>query len=184
MGLQKRERKSTGPNTLPAVCRTKGLSKSKGASQLQTGPAPPEAGGRGEGKGANSPPKTASPTTLQTVLQFLTKDFLRFWMVDIRQPEGSRRDTGRGLGLGTRRGEGTRTRGGCARQAPGCLSCSGGEGTKHRRNRVCAFVEYPKTGTAGNTGHAPYRAAGSLSSVDRENRAPTPPHPLPAAQWN
>ena len=43
-------------------------------------------GGRrqGEGKGANSAPETPSPTTLQTGLQFLTKDFLRFWMVDIR----------------------------------------------------------------------------------------------------
>ena len=40
-----------------------------------------EAGG--EGKGANSAPRTTSPTSLQTGLQFLTKDFLRFWMVDI-----------------------------------------------------------------------------------------------------
>ena len=50
-----------------------------------TGPAPPEAGGRGEGKLAGSAPRTASPTTLQAGFQFLTKDFLRFWMVDIRQ---------------------------------------------------------------------------------------------------
>ena len=70
---------------LLAVRRTKGLSKSRGASQLRTGPAPLEAGGSGEGKGANSAPKMASPTTLQTGLQFLTKDFLRFWMVDIRR---------------------------------------------------------------------------------------------------
>ena len=42
-----------------------------------------EAGGRGEGKGANSAPEMISPTTLPTGLQFLTKDFLRFWMVDI-----------------------------------------------------------------------------------------------------
>ena len=48
---------------------------------------PPPAGGRrwGEGKGANSAPETASPTKLQTGSQFLTKDFLRFWMVDIRR---------------------------------------------------------------------------------------------------
>ena len=46
------------------------------------GPALPEAGGRREGKGANSAPKMASPTTLRTGLQFLTKD-LRFWMVNI-----------------------------------------------------------------------------------------------------
>ena len=85
MGQQKRERKLTGPNTLPAFGRTKGLSKSGGASRLRTGPAPPEAGGRGEGKGANSAPEAASPTTLQTVLRFLTKDFLRLRMVDIRR---------------------------------------------------------------------------------------------------
>ena len=77
-----KERKLTGRNTLPAVLRTKGL---RGASRLQTGPSPPQAGGRGEGKGANSAPEMASPTALQTGLQFLTKDFLRFWMVNIRQ---------------------------------------------------------------------------------------------------
>ena len=51
------------------------------------GPAhpPPEAGNREEGKGANSAPEMASPTKLQTGFQFLTKDFLRFWMVDICQ---------------------------------------------------------------------------------------------------
>ena len=70
---------------------TAGLSQNKGSEQLQrtaswwrTGPSPPVAGGRGEGKGANSAPKMASPTTLQPGLQFLTKDFLRFWIVDIR----------------------------------------------------------------------------------------------------
>ena len=41
-----------------------------------------------------------------------------------------------------------------------------GEGTKRRCNRIRAFVEYPKTGTALNTGPATYKAAGSLSSVD------------------
>ena len=79
----KRERKLSGLNTLPAVRRTKGLSKSRGANRLWTGPAPQEAGGRGEEKGANSAPKTASLPTLPTSLRFLTKDFLRFWMVDI-----------------------------------------------------------------------------------------------------
>ena len=65
-----------------------------------------------------------------------------------------------------------RTREECACQAPGCLSCLGGEGTKRRPNRVHAFVEYPKTGTASNAGPAPYRAAGSLSSVDGESTHP------------
>ena len=51
------------------------------------GPAlhPPEAGGRGEEKGANLAPERASPTKLQTGFQFLTKDFLRFWLVGIRR---------------------------------------------------------------------------------------------------
>ena len=44
-----------------------------------------EAGGRGEGKGANSAPEMASPTKLQTDSQSLIKDFLRFWMIDIRR---------------------------------------------------------------------------------------------------
>ena len=61
--------------------RTEKLQRS--ASLRWTGPSPSEAGGRGEGKGANSAPEMASPTTLQTGLQFLSKDFLRFWMVDI-----------------------------------------------------------------------------------------------------
>ena len=54
-------------------------------------------------------------------------------------------------------------------QAPGCLSYLGGEGTKRRPNRVCAFVEDPKTGCVRHAGSAPYKAAGSLSSVDRES---------------
>ena len=44
-----------------------------------------------------------------------------------------------------------------------------GEDTKRRRNRIRAFVEDPKTGTALNAGPAPYTAAGSLSSVDGES---------------
>ena len=44
-----------------------------------------------------------------------------------------------------------------------------GEGTKRRCNRIRTFVEYPKTGTALNAGPTPYRAAGSLSSVDAES---------------
>ena len=43
------------------------------------------------------------------------------------------------------------------------------EGTKRRRNRICTFVKYPKTGTALNTRPAPYTAAGSLSIVDGES---------------
>ena len=69
-----------------------------------------------------------------------------------------------------------RTRGECARQAPGCLSRSDGEGTKSRRSFLFhVFVEPPRAGTACSTGHAPYRAAGSLSSVDGESStSPSP----------
>ena len=67
-----------------------------------------------------------------------------------------------------------RTRGECARQAPGCLSRSDGEGIKHRRSRVHAFVEHWRAGTARSAGHAPYGAAGSLSSVEGK-AAPVPP---------
>ena len=55
------------------------------ASQLRTSSSPPEAGGSGDRKGVNSAPETAPPTKLQTGSQFLIKDFLRFWMVDIRR---------------------------------------------------------------------------------------------------
>ena len=94
----KRERKLTGPNTLPAVCRTKGPDQVQGrAHRLRTGPALPEAGGRREGKGAGSALRTAAPTALQTGLQFLTTDLLRFWMVDIHR-EGRSETQGAGTG--------------------------------------------------------------------------------------
>ena len=38
----------------------------------------------GEGKGANSAPEKPPPPTRQTGPWFLSKEFLRFWMVDIR----------------------------------------------------------------------------------------------------
>ena len=72
------------------IRRTKeGLSNSRDqlVELVGRGPAHPplEAGGSGEGKGANLAPEMAPPTKLQTGSQLLTKDFLRFWMVDIRQ---------------------------------------------------------------------------------------------------
>ena len=84
MGQQKR--KLTSLNTLPAVHRTKGPSKSReelaGCRLAQ--PCRRLVVGVG-GKGAGSAPRTASPTALQTGLQFLIKDLLRFWMVDTRR---------------------------------------------------------------------------------------------------
>ena len=91
----KRERKLTGPNTLPAIRRTKGPSKSRGASRLQTGPARPRrrqgAGGRGKGQARPQdriPYRTASrpPVSNQRPPEIL----------DGRHPPGgSRGDIGR-----------------------------------------------------------------------------------------
>ena len=71
---------------MPAIGRTKErLSNSREELACSRLAHPlPEAGGNGEGKGANSAPEMAPPTKLQTGLQFPAKDFLRFWMVDIR----------------------------------------------------------------------------------------------------
>ena len=68
--------------------------------------------------------------------------------------------------------EGERARctpGECARQAPGCLSHL--DQGRHKTTVLLSprFVGCPKTGTARSAGHAPYRAARSLSSVDRES---------------
>ena len=142
MGQQKRERKLTGSNTLPAVHRTKGRSKSRGASRLQICPAPPEAGSRGEGKGAGSAPRTAFPTTLQTGLQFLTKDFLRFWTVDIHwEGRGYTQGTGGDWGWGHGGERAHCTRGEGAPQAPGCLSCLGRGRHKTQAQPSPRFVE-------------------------------------------
>ena len=180
MGQQKRE-KINRPEHTAGRSQNQGTKQvQRGAHRLRTGPAPPEAGGRGQGKGAGSAPRTAAPTALQTGLQFLTTDLLRFWMVDTRREgrgktQGAGTDRrGRKLRLGTRRVEGART-GECARQAPGCLSRSEGEGTNCRRSRVRALVEHPRAGTARSAGPAPYRAAGSLSSVDGESSASPSP---------
>ena len=114
LGDSKRERKLTDPNTLPAVHGTKGPSKSRGASRC--GPALPrprqEAGGGERGGLARG----GTPTAPQAGLQLLTEDLLRLWTVGIRR-EGRRETQGpgtlpaqAGMGLGTRRGEGARTR--------------------------------------------------------------------------
>ena len=69
---------------------TAGVSQNKGTDKLQrrAGPSPLEVGGRGEGKGANSAREKPPPPTLQTGLWALSKDLLRFWMVDICLREG------------------------------------------------------------------------------------------------
>ena len=72
-----------------------GRSQNKGTKQVQrrarrlrTGPAPLETGGWGGGERGRLTPRTASPTALQTGLQFLIKDLLRLWMVDILREGG------------------------------------------------------------------------------------------------
>ena len=99
-------------------------------------------------------------------------------MVDIRW-EGrvaarhrARAGTGAGDAEGRRRARTLEER---ARQAHGCLSRSDGEGTKSRRSFLFrAFVEHPRAGTARSAGHAPHRAAGSLSLLEGK-AAPAPP---------
>ena len=69
---------------------TAGGLQNKGTEKLQRRARPSllEVGGKGEGKGANSSPEKPPPPTLQTGPWFLSKEFLRFWMVDIRRREG------------------------------------------------------------------------------------------------
>ena len=134
---------------------TAGGSQNKGTEKLQRRacPSPLEVGGRGEGKGANSAPEEPPPPTGQTGSRFLSEDFLR---PDQRGALGPQREKTR-----CARGEGAKPLAARAAQA--------GEDTKRRHNRICAFVEDPKTGTALNAEPTPYRAAGSLSSVDGES---------------
>ena len=149
------------------------------ASQLRNSPSLARGRRQWGGERGKLGPRDGTPTKLQTGFQSLTKDFLRFWVADICREGRSKRPapqnrhkthpTGGNWGW-DRGGEKVhRTRGECARQAPGSLSCSAEEGTKRRPNQVHAFVEYLKTGTARNAGPAPYRAARSLSSVDGES---------------
>ena len=76
--------------------------------------------------------------------------------------------TGSGASRG-RRGKRRAAPGESAPKPLAARAAQAGEDTKCGRNRICAFVEYPKTGTALSAGPAPYRAAGSLSSVDGES---------------
>ena len=83
---------------------------------------------------------------------------------------------GQKLRLGLQRGKGAPHPGRVHPSSPGCLSHSDGEGTKRRRSFLFrAFAEHPRAGTARSTGHVPYRAAGSLSSLEGKT-APVPPH--------
>ena len=70
------------------------------SSQAAGQPSPAGGWRQWEGKGAGSAPRTAAPTALQTGLQFLIKDLLRVWMVDIRGRVAARHRTRAGTGAG------------------------------------------------------------------------------------
>ena len=172
MAQQKRERKLTRLNTLPPVRRTKGPSKSR---EEFAGPAQPCGGWRqGGGERGRLGPKDRSP--YRTANRPPVSNQRPPEILDGRHtPGGSWRHTGHthptsaGGDWGWGRGEqkARHTRGECARQASGCLSRSDREDTKCRCSFLFrAFVEHPRAGTARSAAHAPYRAAGSLSSVE------------------
>ena len=106
MGQQKRESKLTDPTHCRPFAEQRDRESPEKSSQASRGPDPPETGGRREGKAVSLAPRTAAPTTLQTGLQFLIKDLLRFWMVNIRR-EGHGETQGAGTrpaGVGTEAG--------------------------------------------------------------------------------
>ena len=76
-----------------ACHRTKGPSKSR-EELAGCGPTQPH-WRQGGGERGRLGPKDHIPYRTANSRQFLIKDFLRFWMVDIRREGGSRRDTGR-----------------------------------------------------------------------------------------
>ena len=107
MGQQERERINR-PNTLPAICRTKGLNKSR-EELAGCGPAQPhqrqEAGGRGKGQAR---PKDRIPYC--TANRPSVSNQRLHETLDGRHPLRQRAQVpdrrGQGLGLGTRRAEG------------------------------------------------------------------------------
>ena len=112
-----------------------------------------EAGGGGEGKGANSAPEMASPTKLQTGSQFLTKDKDSGWLTSAgrvaARDQLPRTDTRRTQPACAETEAGTaerirRTLGECARQAPGCLSCSGQGRHKTQARTSLRFCGVPE----------------------------------------
>ena len=152
--------KKPQPKAQPACSQNKGLSNTREElAGLQIGPFLARGRGqRGSGqsqKWANSAPQMASPTKLQTG-SLANQEFWDFGRLTSARRVAARdqlprRDTRctrlacpeTGWDCGGERFRCTWGEG--ARQAPGSLSFSDGDGTKHRPNRVCAFVEYPRT---------------------------------------
>ena len=148
-----------------ACSQSTGLTR---ASRLRTG-GPFPARGRGQAgasqseKGANSVPERASSTKLRTGFQFLTKDFLRFWTVDICREGRSQRSapqrhtwhTGDGRARKPRLVPGTAQNAGPTESAP--LWSTGELEPERLRPGKC------------NPGRAPCIATCSLSSIDWES---------------
>ena len=170
---------------------TAGGSQNKGTEKLQrrAAPSPLEVGGGGEGQGANSAPEKPPPPTRQTgpgsclktswesvTGRVAARGQLLWTDASLRHPTS-----------GTHCGRGGERRASSGEGAPKPLAAwtaEAAEGTTRRRNRMRAFVGNPKTGPALNAGPAPYRAAGSLSSVDGEGSAPPPRGATEAANLN
>ena len=138
-------------------------------------------------------PETASPTKVETGFQFLTKDFLRFWMVDICREGRSQRsapqerhtrctaarpDTEVGTGRGEVMLHLKRVRSSGTRQALVRFPQLLGRGRhKTQVQQSLHLSGVPENlnlsdlglGSARNSGPAPCRATWSLSSVDRES---------------
>ena len=155
--------------------------KTKGLRNSREEPAHPrwrkEAGGRG--KGQTQPQRSHPlPHCKQAPSSYLKNSWDSGWSTS-----ATRRVTARGQLLwtdasrrhptgGARWVCGGKWRTASGERAPKPLAAwtaQAREGTKRRYNRIRAFVEYPKTGTAHNAGPAPYKAARSLSSVDGES---------------
>ena len=178
----KRERENNLPEHIAGRSQNKGTEQvQRRARRLRTGPAPPETRQRGGERGRLGP-KDRSP--YRTANRPPVSNQRPPEIPDGRHPPGeSLQDTGRrhptraggdwGWGCGGQKAR--RTRGECARQAPGCLSRSDREGTKSMCSILFrAFVEHSRAGTARSAGHAPYGTAGSLSSLEGKG-AQAPP---------
>ena len=111
----------------------------------------------------------APPTKQQTVFQLLTKDFLRFWMVDIRREGCSQKSAPQNRHMAHPAGE----------SALKFLAAWAARAGRHKTQaqpsmRLCGVPRNPNLsgsglGSARNAGPAPWRAAWSLSSVDGES---------------
>ena len=84
-GIAREREKTNQPKHTASRSQNKGRTEQfqRRASRQWTSPSP--AGGRRQGGGERGKlgPSDSTPNKLQTGFQFLTKDFLRFWMVDI-----------------------------------------------------------------------------------------------------